>query len=145
MPLQSIRARPGTGPASMTQRLPASWPRPWTVCLLMAACALAGPHDDELHWEHFSEDLWYDVFSPAYRDDAPVAQRVDGHGTGQSAPAQADGDAPLSIGVDDVNLRRLSHTAIARAIQSCHGNMSEAARLLGISRNTLYRRLKAKS
>jgi len=113
--------------------------------VLRTACALAGPHDDELHWEHFSEDLWYEVFSPAYRDDTPVAQRLDATRVAapDHGPAQLEdtGAAPL----DDVNLRRLSHSAIARAIQSCNGNMSEAARQLGISRNTLYRRLKAKA
>jgi transcriptional regulator of acetoin/glycerol metabolism len=102
--------------------------------VLRTACALAGPHDTELHWEHFSEDLWYEVFSKPYREDTPVATRVDAP---PSAPAPLD-DAPEG----DINLRRLSHTAIARAIQASGGNMSEAARKLGISRNTLYRRLK---
>ena len=103
--------------------------------VLRTACALAGPHDAELHWEHFSEDLWYEVFSKPYREDPPVATRVD---AAPSAPAPLDeaGDE------GDINLRRLSHSAIARAIQASGGNMSEAARKLGISRNTLYRRLK---
>ena len=42
------------------------------------------------------------------------------------------------------NLRELSAAAMARAIELAHGNMSEAARRLGISRNTLYRRLKSR-
>ncbi|MEY4765132.1 MAG: hypothetical protein RI907_1805 [Pseudomonadota bacterium] len=112
--------------------------------VLRTACALAGPHDDELHWEHFSEDLWYDVFSPAFREDTPVAQRLDAQAPAPTvAQLPGDGQAPAATQTDDVNLRRLSHSAIARAIQSCGGNMSEAARQLGISRNTLYRRLKA--
>jgi len=40
------------------------------------------------------------------------------------------------------NLRQLSHQAIQRAVAQARGNMSEAARRLGISRNTLYRKLK---
>ncbi|MFN3886458.1 MAG: sigma-54-dependent Fis family transcriptional regulator [Aquabacterium sp.] len=102
--------------------------------VLRTACALLGPHEDELHWEHFSEDLWYDVFSRPYRDDAPMAPRLD---PGLPPPPSATAEEP-----GEVNLRRLSHTAIERAIQASNGNMSEAARKLGISRNTLYRRLK---
>ncbi len=119
--------------------------------VLRTACALAGPHDDELHWEHFSEDLWYEVFSPAYRDDTPLAQRLDSPRGQQASPSSA----PIDIGAaasagggvlsDEINLKRLSYSAIARAIQSCNGNMSEAARQLGISRNTLYRRIKSKA
>lgn len=98
--------------------------------VLRTACALMGPHETELHWEHFSEDLWYDIFSRSYQDDTLVAERVD-------APA------PLALaGPTEINLKRLSHSAIERAIQASDGNMSEAARKLGISRNTLYRRLK---
>ncbi|RYF55444.1 MAG: hypothetical protein EOO29_53795, partial [Comamonadaceae bacterium] len=41
-----------------------------------------------------------------------------------------------------LNLQQLSHTAIDQALQSTRGNMSEAARRLGISRQTLYRKLK---
>lgn len=101
--------------------------------VLRTACALLGPHEDELHWEHFSEDLWYDVFSRPYRDDAPAAPRVDSLPPPPMASAEE---------ASEVNLRRLSHSAIERAIQASNGNMSEAARKLGISRNTLYRRLK---
>jgi transcriptional regulator of acetoin/glycerol metabolism len=110
--------------------------------VLRTACALAGPLDDELHWEHFSEDLWYDVFSRAYRDDTPVAVRLDGGEPAKLPAAPALSTESSMDGGAEVNLKRLSHSAIARAIQSCNGNMSEAARMLGISRNTLYRRLK---
>jgi transcriptional regulator with PAS, ATPase and Fis domain len=120
--------------------------------VLRTACALAGPLDEELHWEHFSEDLWYDVFSPAYRDDMPLAQRLDSH-RNQPSPSSAPIDISAAavnggganVVSDEINLKRLSYSAIARAIQSCNGNMSEAARQLGISRNTLYRRIKAKA
>ena len=112
--------------------------------VLRTACALAGPHDDELHWEHFSEDLWYEVFSPSYREETPIAQRLDTGRPAEAAPSAPDDEA-TTADLPDVNLRRLSHSAIAKAIQSCNGNMSEAARQLGISRNTLYRRLKAQA
>lgn len=42
------------------------------------------------------------------------------------------------------NLRTLAQSAIDRALASTNGNVSAAARLLGISRNTLYRRVEAR-
>ena len=36
----------------------------------------------------------------------------------------------------------LSRIAVDRAIADCDGNLSEAARRLGISRNTLYRKVR---
>jgi transcriptional regulator of acetoin/glycerol metabolism len=38
-------------------------------------------------------------------------------------------------------LQQLSSTAIDQALQAARGNMSQAARQLGISRQTLYRKL----
>jgi transcriptional regulator of acetoin/glycerol metabolism len=38
------------------------------------------------------------------------------------------------------DLRTLSRQTIERTVAECEGNLSEAARVLGISRNTLYRR-----
>jgi transcriptional regulator with PAS, ATPase and Fis domain len=40
------------------------------------------------------------------------------------------------------NLKELSMSAIKKTMEECHGNVSEAARRLGISRQTLYRKLK---
>ena len=39
------------------------------------------------------------------------------------------------------SLQALSHAAIAQALQAACGNVSQAARQLGISRQTLYRKL----
>jgi transcriptional regulator of acetoin/glycerol metabolism len=50
--------------------------------------------------------------------------------------------APPTAGEATENLRELSQATIARAVALSHGNMSEAARRLGISRNTLYRRMR---
>ncbi|MCE2745508.1 MAG: helix-turn-helix domain-containing protein [Burkholderiales bacterium] len=43
-----------------------------------------------------------------------------------------------------VNLDDLESRAIQDALETCRGNVSAAARMLGISRNTIYRRLNSK-
>ena len=42
----------------------------------------------------------------------------------------------------DVNLESLEAKAIQAAIESCHGNISKAAKALGIGRNTLYTKMR---
>ncbi len=41
-----------------------------------------------------------------------------------------------------ISLREMEKTAILRALESCRGNISAAAQILGIGRNTLHRKLK---
>jgi sigma-54 dependent transcriptional regulator, acetoin dehydrogenase operon transcriptional activator AcoR len=86
------------------------------VNALRTACALLDDNEDRIGWQHLPDDLAEDL-----------RQR--------RAPEPVLADA-------SENLRDVSAAAIARAISLSHGNMSEAARRLGISRNTLYRRLK---
>jgi transcriptional regulator of acetoin/glycerol metabolism len=83
---------------------------------LRAACALLDEGETRIGWQHLADDLVEELkWQP---------------------PPQA---TPLAA---SENLRELSQATIARAIALAHGNMSEAARRLGISRNTLYRRLR---
>jgi transcriptional regulator of acetoin/glycerol metabolism len=87
------------------------------VNVMRTACALLDPDEDRITWAHLPDDLAADLRKPMRPE------------------SQAIGTAPES-------LRALSDAAIARAVALSHGNMSEAARRLGISRNTLYRRIK---
>jgi transcriptional regulator of acetoin/glycerol metabolism len=84
---------------------------------LRTACALLDADERSIGWRHLPDDLAEELRQPA----RPVA------------------DAPPPGGE---NLQALSEAAMARAIVASHGNMSEAARRLGISRNTLYRRMR---
>lgn len=82
---------------------------------LRAACALLDDGETRIGWRHLPDDLAEELRWPV-----PAPQNAAGEGT--------------------ENLRELSQATINRAIALSHGNMSEAARRLGISRNTLYRR-----
>lgn len=84
---------------------------------LRTACALLDDHEDTIAWQHLPDDL-------------ALALRTDPHAT-DAAPTRSDLPS---------DLRTLSRQTIERTVAQCDGNLSEAARLLGISRNTLYRR-----
>lgn len=87
---------------------------------LRAACALLEEGETRIGWEHLPDDLAEELRWPVPQVQAPAGETTE-------------------------NLRELSQATIARAVALSHGNMSEAARRLGISRNTLYRRMNAKS
>ena len=84
---------------------------------LRTAAALLDTHEQCIEWTHLPEDLVEELLQPE-----SAATDIAGHKTD--------------------NLRVLSQSAIDRAVAGADGNMSEAARRLGISRNTLYRKLK---
>ena len=48
---------------------------------------------------------------------------------------------PAPLRAAAASLKDLELEAMRRAVQACDGNVSQAARRLGISRNTIYRRL----
>jgi transcriptional regulator of acetoin/glycerol metabolism len=82
--------------------------------VLRTAVALLDPHETQINWIHLPDDLAEDL------------QRCAQTLTPQ-APAQ--------------NLHALSLKAIEHALENARGNVSAAARQLGISRQTLYRKL----
>lgn len=82
--------------------------------VLRTAVALMDPHESQINWIHLPDDLIRDIQNQAQQ------QTPDG-------PAQ--------------NLHELSIKAIQQALENARGNVSAAARQLGISRQTLYRKL----
>jgi transcriptional regulator of acetoin/glycerol metabolism len=82
--------------------------------VLRTACTLLEPDENRIGWQHLPEDLVEELRWPA----------------------------PTVPEEEPESLRELSKTTMARAIAISHGNMSEAARRLGISRNTLYRHMR---
>jgi len=92
--------------------------------VLRTAVALLGP-DEEITVEHLSED-----FLEQYKELYCM--------TGQSLIL----DSIASLAIEPARLDHLEMVAIRKAIEECGGNISAAARRLGISRNTLYRKWK---
>ena len=88
---------------------------------LRTACALLADDETVLDWAHLPDDLVDALQAPvAYA--APVAS---------------------TLPQEPQSLQALSQAAIQQALQAAHGNVSQAARTLGISRQTLYRKLSA--
>lgn len=87
--------------------------------VLKTAVALLDPHQTKITWSHMPDDLVEEL-----RDLALCQEKV------CEPPPQ--------------NLNELSMMAIQVALENCRGNVSAAAKQLGISRQTLYRRLKDK-
>jgi transcriptional regulator of acetoin/glycerol metabolism len=84
--------------------------------VLRTACAMLAPDETRIEWAHLPEDVIDDLEQPA-----------------STAPTYPE------------NLHTQAEQTILRTIEAVHGNMAEAARRLGISRNTLYRRLQRMS
>ncbi|MFN7152537.1 MAG: sigma-54-dependent Fis family transcriptional regulator [Acidovorax sp.] len=93
--------------------------------VLRTACAMLAEGEDTLGWDHMPDDL---------------VQAL------TAAPASPRSEAAAGTGTDvlpaALSLQQLSQAAIDQALQAARGNMSQAARQLGISRQTLYRKLK---
>ena len=90
--------------------------------VLRTACAMLAEGEDTLGWEHMPDDL------------VQALETVP-----QAPDNKSDTTAPVAPAA--LSLQQLSSTTIDQALQAARGNMSQAARQLGISRQTLYRKL----
>lgn len=85
--------------------------------VLRTASAMLEQHEDQIDWQHLSDDLIEELTA--------IPKSIVLSNT--EAPSQ--------------NLDEISRSAIRQALECSSGNISEAARRLGISRQTLYRKL----
>jgi len=85
--------------------------------VLRTASSMLDPDEELIDWKHLPDDLVEELTA--------IPKPI---------PLEAAPSGPQ-------NLDELSRSAIKQALESCHGNISEAARRLGISRQTLYRKL----
>jgi transcriptional regulator of acetoin/glycerol metabolism len=112
---RELQLAPGLAAAFARYRWPGNLRQLCSV--LRTACALAQDDEAVIDWPHLPEDFADDLRSSAM---------------------------PHPVGTDgDTTLRVQAGRCVQQALSDCHGNLSEAARRLGISRNALYRRLRA--
>ena len=105
--------------------------------VLRTACALLADGQNTLDWEHLSDDVLHALQTPA----APGAAPARGARTVPGAWPNTEPPPAVALPSSGQSLQALSHAAIAQALQAACGNVSQAARQLGISRQTLYRKL----
>jgi transcriptional regulator of acetoin/glycerol metabolism len=91
---------------------------------LRTACALLEEHESVIDWRHLSDDL---------------AQSL---GSGLAFMGSQGLESGEATEPTMAKLQVISRQAVAQTVAACAGNLSEAARVLGVSRNTVYRRLR---
>jgi transcriptional regulator of acetoin/glycerol metabolism len=85
--------------------------------VLRTASAMLNPNEDCINWPHLPDDLIEELNAIPQQEKLAVAERI------------------------PQNLKELSLAAIQQTLENNRGNISAAARQLGISRQTLYRKL----
>lgn len=137
--------RVGVAPDVLARLCQHNWPgnlRQYANAL-RTACAMLGAHEVCIDWPHLPDDLLEDLQQnlPPLAG-ALVAQALPPTAWTRSAaqnysPVMAE---PANAEMAH-NLQVLSRQAIRQAVDASSGNLSQAARRLGISRQTLYRKL----
>ena len=98
--------------------------------VLRTASAMLAIHERCIGWPHLPDDIAEDLLATA----APEADITKKLGA-KPAASPEDGEAPH-------NLEEQARLLVRQALQASGGNVSQAARALGISRQTLYKKLK---
>ncbi|AOJ35757.1 sigma-54-dependent Fis family transcriptional regulator [Burkholderia metallica] len=129
-------ASPGRPPLSVAPDVMAlfercAWPGNFRQLgnLLRTAAAMVDD-DGEIRREHLPDDFFDDL----RRDDAPAVS--DPSAAASAGPGVTDAFPPA-----DARLQDVAASAIAAALARHGGNVSAAARALGVSRNTIYRKM----
>ncbi len=99
------------------------------TAVVMAEC------DNDIQMHHLPDDFMCEIQNLA---PAPVtAQAIHAFSSAPPAPSSTTEVRNTS---ESLNLENVAIDAIAQALRSCKGNVSAAAKLLGVSRNTIYRK-----
>ncbi|MCB1917137.1 MAG: sigma-54-dependent Fis family transcriptional regulator [Rhodocyclaceae bacterium] len=103
--------------------------------VVRVALALCGEDEATITPQHLPEDFLAAATNPAAPGLAgPATPHVPGVAAARQPTAAGEGEERESLAA-------IERQAIARLLDECGGNLSAAARRLGISRNTLYRKL----
>ena len=128
------------------QRLFARYPWPGNVRqlsnVLRTACVLSG-NEPFIELEHLPDDFIEETDMQA---GSPGPAAANATGDSRVAPAEftataADAPAQAPPVWMDKGLQEVEIQAINSALARCGGNVSAAARMLGVSRNTIYRKV----
>jgi sigma-54 dependent transcriptional regulator, acetoin dehydrogenase operon transcriptional activator AcoR len=109
--------------------------------VLRTACVMAAG-ERTIRREHLPDDFLDDLRTQRMPDSAPGQRRAEAAPLAAAAsaaiePAPTPAQAAVGHSLDDIEI-----DAIRRALDAAGGNISEAAKRLGISRNTIYRKLR---
>ena len=107
--------------------------------VLRTAVAMAGD-EAPIGTRHLSEDFLHDARRSATEAPLPMATTPLQPQPLAPTPAAAD-PAAVAAKPSASTLRQLEHNTVRRVLDEAGGNISVAARRLGISRNTIYRKL----
>jgi len=94
--------------------------------VIRVAIALLDDNEDTITEAHLPEELL---------EELPVI------GISHAAPAASAAQAVQAVPNDTSSLEEIERRAVLRTLEAQGGNISAAARMLGVSRNTLYRKL----
>lgn len=111
---------------------------------LRTASAMLGAHESSINWAHLPDDLLEDLQVEQGAACATSVELPTGPGWAIRGPTTPSPPPPSGIRspvAGEHSLQQLSRQAIRQAVDASQGNLSQAARRLGISRQTLYRKL----
>lgn len=108
---------------------------------LRTASAMLGTQEVNITWAHLPDDLLEDLQQSPPQVSSPAGAQTVVSTVAAHPSAVGWSTAEPNSAQTAHTLQQLSRQAIRQAVDACAGNVSQAARQLGISRQTLYRKL----
>ena len=148
-----LRAQNPQGAAEICPSLLARFERhPWPGNLrqltnVLRTASLVAGDEAQITAAHLSDDLLEDMKRVAAEAAEPFQTSTatavaDDDGSTESAPPITAGESPPTVMATERTLQELEVEAINKVLVATDGNISEASKRLGISRNTIYRKLR---